>query len=176
VNGVAASLAAQPERHLITEGGPEWTLLDFDALDTRGLYELLRLRAAVFVVEQSCAFQDLDGLDPQALHLLGRQHGSLVAYARCFAAGVTFAEASIGRIVTRDTLRGTGLGHRLVERAMQAVGERWGIQPIRIGAQARLKHFYRRHGFKDVNRAYVEDGIEHLEMLWVPGTTNQIGH
>jgi len=149
--------------------GPRWQLAGFDMLDTRVLYELLRLRAEVFVVEQCCAFQDVDGLDPQALHLLGWHGGELVAYARCFPAGVAFAEASIGRVVTRGSARGAGWGHLLIAEAVRVVGARWGRQPIRIGAQARLKKFYEGHGFADVGLPYVEDGIDHIEMVWMPG-------
>lgn len=148
---------------------PRWQVTSFEALDTPVLYELLRLRAEVFVVEQSCAFQDVDGLDPQALHLLGWHGTELVAYARCFPAGVTFAEASIGRVVTRGSARGAGWGHLLIAEAIHVVATHWGRQPIRIGAQARLKKFYEGHGFADVRLPYVEDGIDHIEMVWLPG-------
>ena len=147
---------------------PRWTLSGFDALSTTSLYQLLRLRSEVFVLEQACAFQDIDGLDQRAVHLQGHSEGVLVAYARCFAAGASFPEASIGRVVTRSSARGTGLGHALVARALQSVGELWGVQAVRIGAQAHLKQFYQRHGFSDVGKPYVEDGIEHLEMVWMP--------
>ena len=146
----------------------DWQLLPFDALTTRQLHDLLQLRSAVFVVEQACAFQDVDGTDPQALHLLGPRAGHLLAYARCFAPGIKFAEASIGRVVTDLDQRGTGLGHALIRQALQAVAQQWGQQPVRIGAQARLERFYAGHGFVDANRPYVEDGIDHLEMVWHP--------
>jgi ElaA protein len=145
-----------------------WTLSAFDSLTPQALYALLQLRAEVFVVEQNCVFQDLDGADPFAIHLQGHIGNALMAYARCFAPGVKFAEASIGRIVTRDSQRGTGIGHVLVERAMASVGELWGRQAIRIGAQARLARFYQGHGFSDDRVPYIEDGIDHLEMLWHP--------
>jgi len=143
----------------------DWQWLPFDALTTRQLHDLLHLRSAVFVVEQACAFQDIDGTDLQALHLLGTRAGHLLAYARCFAPGIKFAEASIGRVVTDPAQRGTGLGHALIRRALQAVADQWGEQPVRIGAQARLSAFYAGHGFVDVNRPYVEDGIDHIEMV-----------
>jgi ElaA protein len=150
------------------EPGMRWTLSAFDSLTPHALYALLQLRAQVFVVEQDCAFQDLDGTDPLAMHLQGYVGNVLVAYARCFAPGVKFAEASIGRIVTRDSLRGTGIGHLLVGRAMASVSELWGCQAIRIGAQAWLARFYEGHGFHDAGVPYIEDGIDHLEMLWHP--------
>ncbi len=145
-----------------------WQTCRFDELDVPTLYAVLQLRAQVFVVEQACVFQDIDGLDPQAVHLMGWSDGGLQAYARCFPAGVTFAEASIGRVVTQPAARGGGWGHRLIAQAQQVVAERWGRQPVRIGAQAHLQRFYAAHGFVDTGRPYVEDGIDHLEMLWTP--------
>ena len=153
----------------------DWQLLTFDALTTRQLHDLLQLRSAVFVVEQACVFQDVDGADPQALHLLGTRAGQLLAYARCFTAGVKYPEVSIGRVVTDPAHRGTGLGHALIRRALQGVAEQWGLQPVRIGAQARLEAFYASHGFVDAHRPYVEDGIDHLEMVWHPHNSGAIG-
>jgi ElaA protein len=145
-----------------------WKFVAFDELTLRELYELLQLRTEVFTVEQNCVFQDIDGADDQAMHLLGTQNNQLVAYARCFPAGVKFAEASIGRVVTRSLARGSGLGHLLIQQAVSSVCAFWGPQPIRIGAQARLKAYYSGHGFVDVGVPYVEDGIDHLEMVWKP--------
>lgn len=146
----------------------EWKLTAFDALSVAGLYALLQLRSAVFVLEQNCVFQDMDGADAQAMHLMGWRDGQLLAYARCFPAGIKFTEASIGRVVTSKRVRGSGLGHLLIEQALAAVATHWGRQAVRIGAQARLKSFYTGHGFADAGIAYVEDGIEHLEMIWQP--------
>ena len=143
----------------------EWRYLAFDALSAAELYAVLQLRAEVFVVEQACIFQDMDGADAQAMHLVGTLQGVLVAYARCFAAGEKFAEASIGRIVTRSSVRGSGAGHALVEKAISCLFQRRGVQAIRIGAQAQLASFYRQHGFEKSGLAYVEDGIPHIEML-----------
>lgn len=145
-----------------------WSHARFQQLSVDDLYAVLQLRSAVFVVEQRCLFQDLDGSDHQAIHLRGLRDGQLLAYARCFAPGVQFDEACIGRIATRLDARGTGLGHQLVAQALDLVRSTWGAQPVRIGAQARLKDFYRRHGFADTGIDYVEDGIDHVEMLWTP--------
>ena len=150
-----------------------WRHLPLVALTTADLYEVLQLRTEVFVVEQNCVFQDMDGADHLAMHLLGTQtlpgrDGRLVAYARLFPAGIKFAEASIGRVVTRASARGTGVGHALMHEAIVAVHTLWGVQPIRIGAQAQLKAFYSQHGFVDVGLPYVEDGIDHLEMVRNP--------
>jgi ElaA protein len=155
----------------------QWLWLPFDALSTAQLYALLRLRSEVFVVEQNCVFLDMDGLDAQALHLLGVREAAnsveagqlpLVAYARCFPAGVVFPEASIGRVVTLPGARGGGLGHALMAQAILSLQQQWGAQPIRIGAQAHLQAFYEQHGFADVGKPYMEDGIPHIEMLRQP--------
>ncbi|MFZ3082921.1 GNAT family N-acetyltransferase [Rhodoferax ferrireducens] len=156
-----------------------WQWSSFADLSGTDLYELLQLRSAVFVVEQNCVFQDLDGADAQAMHLLGfaaqssagsvaQPQPALLAYARCFPPGVKFAEASIGRVLTAPGVRGSGLGHALMDRAVTALCMQWGAQPIRIGAQAQLAGFYAGHGFVDQGRPYIEDGIAHLEMLRTP--------
>lgn len=142
-----------------------WRFVPFDALTAGELYELLQLRAEVFVVEQACAFQDMDGADHHAMHVLGTVDGELVAYARCFPAGVKFPEASIGRVITRESVRGSGTGHELMRQSMACIGQHWGGQPIRIGAQARLEKFYLQHGFLTTGAPYIEDGIPHVEML-----------
>ena len=150
-------------KHLV-----EWQRRTFAELSVPALYAALQLRSEVFVVEQHCVFQDIDGADAEALHLLGYHDGVLVAYARCFPAGIKFAEASIGRVVTRTQVRGKGLGHALVQEAILSVCTLWGRQPIRIGAQSHLRDFYSTYGFSEVGKAYIEDGIQHLEMLWQP--------
>lgn len=142
-----------------------WRLLAFEDLRVSELYEVLRLRSEVFVVEQQCIFHDMDGSDAQAMHLLGVQQGELRAYARCFAAGVKFSEASFGRVLTRQSVRGGGLGHQLIDQAITAISQLWGPQPIRISAQMQLASFYAQHGFEDAGKPYMEDGIEHLEMV-----------
>ena len=143
----------------------DWRFAAFDALTLTELYAVLQLRSEVFVVEQACVFQDMDGADTAAMHLLGTSGGQLVAYARCFAAGMKFKEAIIGRLITRSALRGSGAGHVLLRRAMASLTQQWGPQAIRIGAQARLEKFYRQHGFEPTGAPYIEDGIAHIEML-----------
>jgi ElaA protein len=144
-----------------------WRCVPFSALTTLELYEMLQLRSEVFVVEQSCPFQDMDGADMEAMHLMGVKDGRLVAYARCFAAGKKFAEASIGRVVTHMSARGGGIGHVLMKEAISSLVRHWGAQAIRIGAQARLEKFYNQHGFMQNGQPYIEDGIPHIEMLRV---------
>jgi len=147
----------------------QWQLLPFAALSGAQMYEVMQLRSEVFVVEQNCVFPDMDGKDAQCMHLLGTQVVDgvpvVMAYARCLPKGLAFAEVSIGRVVTRPSARGMGLGHPLIAQAIAACNATWGPQPIRIGAQARLKDFYQQHGFVDLNLPYMEDGIAHLEML-----------
>lgn len=142
-----------------------WRFVSFDALTARELYAVLQLRSQVFVVEQDCVFQDMDGADAQAMHLLGMRGGRLAAYARCFAGGVKFLEASIGRVITHESVRGSGAGHVLMKQAIASLTRQWGAQAIRIGAQARLEQFYRQHGFVKTGAPYIEDGIPHIEML-----------
>jgi ElaA protein len=143
----------------------DWHFLAFEALMNGQLYAVLQLRSEVFVVEQRCLFLDMDGADADAMHLLGMRQGRLVAYARCLAAGVSYPQASLGRILTHKSVRGTGVGHALVEEALACLERQWGAQPIRIGAQAHLEAFYRQHGFLKTGPLYLEDGIPHLEML-----------
>ena len=179
-----------------------WRCLPFDALLPASLYALLRLRSEVFVVEQACAFQDLDGLDTACLHVLGEvahpapavhaapgvaappgpagaatfapgaglcaNGARLVACARLVPPGLAFAEASIGRVVTAPQARAQGLGHALMRESLRLLTQLWGPQPVRIGAQAHLQDFYRRHGFVTDSAPYDEDGIAHVEMIRPP--------
>jgi ElaA protein len=147
-----------------------WRCLPFGALQPDTLYGVLRLRSEVFVVEQRCLFQDMDGADTHCMHLLGEAASPsgppvLRAYARLVPAGLKFAEASIGRVVSDPALRGTGVGHVLMAQALHTLRTLWGPQPVRIGAQAHLQDFYRRHGFQTASPVYDEDGIDHVEML-----------
>jgi ElaA protein len=151
---------------LSTGSSLAWRCLAFDALGTHALYQVLQLRTQVFVVEQNCVFQDMDGADAHCVHLLGEApDGALHAYARLVPAGLKFPEASIGRVVTAQAARGSGMGHTLMREALRAVHRLWGVQPIRIGAQAHLQGFYRQHGFEPASALYDEDGIDHIEML-----------
>ena len=145
-----------------------WEFDRFLELSVHSLYELLQLRAEVYVVEQKCVFQDMDGSDDQAVHLRGLRDGQLLAYARCYPAGVKYVEASIGRVTTRPSVRGQKFGHHVLDEAVHRVCREWGVQPIRIGAQARLERFYQGHGFATASKVYIEDGIDHIEMLWKP--------
>jgi ElaA protein len=151
------------------EGPTHWRCLPFDALSARTLYRLLALRSQVFVVEQHCVFQDMDSADAKCMHVLAESHGpegfELMAYARLVPAGLKYAEASIGRVVTNPATRGSGIGHVLVRQSVQMLHGLWGAQAIRIGAQAHLQPFYGQHGFEPAGPIYIEDGIDHIEMV-----------
>lgn len=142
-----------------------WRCLPFGALAPLDLYRLLQLRTAVFVVEQHCVFQDMDNADPDCRHLLAESSDALMAYARLVPAGLKYAEASVGRVITAQAARGTGLGHTLMQRALAELFAAWGLQVVRIGAQAHLQAFYGAHGFVPSGPVYLEDGIDHIEML-----------
>ena len=148
----------------------------FAELSAAQLYAIVALRERVFVVEQTCAYLDADGLDPGSRHLWAEsldpaadpddsgkltQAGTIQAYLRIVPAGAKFDEISLGRIVTAATARGTGLGRTLVQRGLAAVGN----SPVRIGAQAHLERFYGEFGFRRVSEPYLEDGIPHIDML-----------
>jgi ElaA protein len=143
-----------------------WTTKPFDALTLGELYALLQLRSEVFVVEQTCAFQDMDGHDQAAYHLLGyTAAGELAAYARLFAPGRSYAQVSIGRVVSSPRYRRAGLGRALLTRAIAECEALFGAQPIKIGAQCYLQAFYESFGFVPQGAPYLEDGIPHLYML-----------
>jgi len=142
-----------------------WTCKEFDELNVYELYAILQLRNEVFVVEQQCIFQDADNKDQLALHLMGWNEGLLTAYTRLLYPGHIYKEASIGRVITSSKFRRSGFGRQLMQQSIDQIYARWGIQPIRIGAQLYLKKFYESLGFQQDSGLYLEDGIEHIEML-----------
>ncbi len=145
---------------------PDWRWCGFPAWPQPLLYAALRLRSAVFVVEQNCVFPDMDGLDLEAEHLCGvTASGEVLAYARLLRPGLKYAEASIGRVVTDPSVRRTGLGRELMRQALGGCRSRFPASPIRIGAQQRLERFYNEFGFVTEGERYLEDGIWHVEML-----------
>jgi ElaA protein len=143
----------------------EWRFAPFEELTPREVHDLLQLRAEVFVVEQDCPFQDVDGVDPASWHLLGTRGDALIAYCRLIPAGIKFAEPSIGRVVTPPALRREGFGRELMAEALRRADTLWPGKPIRIGAQQRLERFYEDFGFATASAPYDEDGILHIEML-----------
>lgn len=143
-----------------------WEVKSFEDLTSKELYSILQLRAEVFIVEQNCPYQDMDGKDSFSFHLLGTDvDGKLIVYARILPADISFREVSIGRVVSSPAVRRTGAGMELMEMALKVAEDKYGKVPVRIGAQLYLKKFYERFGFKQVSEMYLEDGIEHVEML-----------
>ncbi|SDJ45611.1 ElaA protein [Ferrimonas sediminum] len=143
-----------------------WQLCKFEALSARQWHDIVRLRMEVFVVEQNCVYQDVDGHDVAhgVQHLMGIENGELVAYARLLPPGLTYDNVSIGRIVTSSSTRGRGLGHQLVGQALSRCDDLWPGVSIEIGAQEHLQGFYASHGFVAFSEAYLEDGIPHVDM------------
>jgi ElaA protein len=136
----------------------------FNQLSAEQVYQILRLRSEVFVVEQECAYQDIDDKDQKALHIFAENESKIIAYARAFDVGIYHEKASLGRFIIKETHRGKNLGHKLVEASLQAVYQNYGKQKIHISAQQHLTKFYEKHGFKTVGEGYLEDGIPHIGM------------
>lgn len=143
----------------------EWLIKPFAGLTPNELYAVLQLRMEVFVVEQQCIYQDCDDKDQPAHHLMAWQEGKLAACTRLLPAGISYAEPSIGRVITSPAFRGISLGRELMTRSIEACYELFGKQPIRIGAQQYLEKFYESFGFRRVSEPYDEDGIQHIKML-----------
>lgn len=142
-----------------------WILKPFDSLTVNELYAILRLRSEVFVVEQNCVFQDMDNKDQQCHHMMGWKGNLLAAYTRLVPPGVSYEQASIGRVVTSPLARGSGLGKTLMEKSMEELTNLYGPGIIKIGAQLYLKKFYQSFGFKQIDDIYDEDGIDHIHMI-----------
>ena len=146
-----------------------WSVFGFSELGTKLLYDVLRLRVDVFVVEQNCPYPEVDGRDPDALHLVGQQaDGTVAAYARIFppqADGVPH----IGRVVVAMQHRGIGLGQRVMQEAFQVLRERYGSRRSAIAAQTYLQHFYMDLGYVRTGDDYLWDGIPHVDMVLEEG-------
>ncbi|GAA4280243.1 GNAT family N-acetyltransferase [Gaetbulibacter aestuarii] len=137
----------------------------FEELTKQELYDLLQLRSAVFVVEQDCVYQDLDGKDTKALHVLGFKNDKIVAYTRIFGPGVYFEQASIGRVIVAKNERRHDYGNQIMKASIEAIKERFNETTIKISAQCYLNKFYTNLGFKAFGDTYLEDGIPHVSMI-----------
>ena len=142
-----------------------WIIKSFPELTLDELYDLLKLRTDVFIVEQQCAYPDCDGMDKKALHIFLRKNDKIAAYARIFSPGDVFPEAAIGRVVVEREERGTGLSRELLERSIEYICKEMGESKIKISAQSYLLTFYASLGFVPVSNEYLEDGIPHTDML-----------
>lgn len=136
----------------------------FDELTTKELYEILRARAEVFVVEQNCAYQDLDGVDLDAYHVWFEENGKILAYLRVVDKGKRLDEVSLGRVISLK--RRCGLGSKLMRLGIAVAKEKFGARVIKIGAQAYAQPFYESVGFSRISEEYDEDGIPHVYMIY----------
>jgi len=143
-----------------------WQIHHHRDLSKHDLYAALRLRTQVFVVEQQCPYQEVDGLDLQGdtRHLLGWDGNQLVAYLRLLDPALNDGDVVIGRVVIAEAARGTGLGHALMEQALAACARQWPGVAVYLSAQAHLQGYYGRYGFSAVTDEYLEDGIAHIGM------------
>ncbi|MEC4034336.1 GNAT family N-acetyltransferase [Myroides odoratimimus] len=143
----------------------EFKTKTFEALTNKEFYEILKLRSEVFIVEQNCVYQDIDGKDIEAHHLMCFIEGNLAGYARLLPTGISYQEASIGRVAIAMQYRGLKIGKVLMQNAIVTCDKLFENTPIRIGAQAYLIKFYNSLGFTVQGKIYDEDGIPHVEML-----------
>lgn len=143
----------------------EFLIKSFDELSKKELYDLLSLRAEVFVVEQDCVYQDVDYKDQKAYHILGYKQEELVAYTRMFKPGAYFDKASIGRVVVKESHRGGRLGYELMNATIKAVADVFKTNTIELSAQEYLLEFYKNLGFNPIGESYLEDGIPHRRMI-----------
>lgn len=137
----------------------------FNEINKQELYDILQLRSEVFVVEQDCIYQDIDGKDQKAVHILGYKSKNLVAYARAFKSGDYFDFASIGRVVVSQKERNHTYGYEIMKASIKAVENFFNETTIHISAQTYLKKFYNSIGFMEVGEEYLEDGIPHIKMI-----------
>ena len=141
-----------------------WEVKAFEALTNQELHDIFRLRVDIFVVEQKCPYPEIDGKDLKSKHLMYKENGEMIAYARLLPPGVSYPQASIGRVMVTKSHRGTGLGYELLEQAVKRSLSHYN-QPIKIGAQAHLEKYYGSVGFVKVSDVYLEDDIPHIDML-----------
>ena len=142
----------------------DWKIYQFDDLSSRKLYDVLKLRVDVFVVEQNCPYPELDGLDQQSVHLLCSENSKLIAYARLVPSGAKYEVPSIGRVIVHEDARGRGLAKELLERSIDYISNEWGADAIKLQGQVYLKEFYQSFGFQPISASYDEDGIPHIDM------------
>ncbi len=140
----------------------EMKIKHFSELTLDELYEIMRARQEVFVVEQDCVYLDADGKDKNAYHVFIEENGKVLAALRVLDRGASYADVSIGRVIT--TRRGAGLGEKIIIAGIKTAKEKFGADLIRISAQVQASGFYKKYGFKQVSDVYLEDNIDHFEM------------
>ncbi|MDQ7047995.1 MAG: GNAT family N-acetyltransferase [Enterobacterales bacterium] len=147
----------------------DWQWYLFEQLKPNQMAAMLALRQEVFVVEQNCPYLDIDGKDPQAMHLIGWQNQTIIATLRLFESYPDYDNhVSIGRICTAQSVRGKGVGQQLMDQVIDYIKQNFPSKKIQIGAQYYLKPFYTSFGFKQISEIYLEDGIEHILMIKQP--------
>lgn len=142
-----------------------WKIKTFEEFTVPELYQVLKARVDVFVVEQNCPYPDLDDYDQKAIHIWAEENGKVLAYCRVFDKGIKYHETSIGRVLTTENARGKSLGKLLIQYAVETIENRFHTSEIRISAQDYLLKFYAGFGFEDTGKKYMEDDIPHSEML-----------
>lgn len=143
----------------------EWKIKPFEKLSGAEVYEILKMRQEVFIIEQHCIYPDIDEEDFFGLHFWAECQGQVIAYCRIFPAKVTYEEVSLGRVLTSKAWRAKGVGKNLIFLAIQLIEARFKTRKIRISAQDYLLAFYGNFGFRSTGNSYLEDGIPHTEML-----------
>ena len=138
----------------------------FSELDTEDLYQILRLRSEVFVVEQDCVYQDIDNKDQNAIHLYYKENDQIVAYTRIFKAGDYYENPCIGRVVVSKKNRGNDLGKKIMIDSMEYIKQNIKGEKIELSAQKYLDKFYKDLGFYKIGEDYLEDGIPHQRMIF----------
>ncbi|MGO1367823.1 MAG: GNAT family N-acetyltransferase [Senegalia sp. (in: firmicutes)] len=144
----------------------EWFIKSFDELSKDELYDILKKRIDVFVVEQDCPYEEIDDRDKQSYHIFLKEDEKILAYSRILEAGISFEEASIGRVLVDKNVRGNGLACDMMNRAINFITNNLRYNIIRISAQEYLIGFYENLGFKKVSNVYLEDDIPHVEMVY----------
>ena len=144
----------------------EYKIRTFDELSNKELYSILRLRSEIFVVEQNCVYQDLDNKDLNAYHLMAVENGELIGYLRILNKGVSYKEASIGRVVVKKEYRRKKLGLEIINKGIDFIINTLQEKEVRISAQVYAKNLYEKAGFVEVSEEYLEDDIPHMEMLY----------
>ena len=145
----------------------EHQVKSFQELSLEEFHDIIALRIQIFIIEQNCPYQEVDGKDKVAHHLFFKNEmDEIIAVTRILPKGISYEEVAIGRVVVHEEYRGTGLGNQLMADSMNFVKDKYGEVPVRLSAQKHLENYYGNHGFKSTGKEYLEDGIPHVEMLY----------
>ena len=145
----------------------EYQVKSFQELSLEEFHDIIALRIQIFIIEQNCPYQEVDGKDKLAHHLFFKNEtDEIIAITRILPQGISYEEVAIGRVVVHEDYRGAGLGNQLMSDSMNFVRDKYGEVPVRLSAQKHLENYYGNHGFKSTGKEYLEDGIPHVEMLY----------